>query len=168
VIKRNSSAVAEKLFGGGRNNVVLCLTTVPSRQRQVEVRSHNFLASGLNSGECSEVPAALLMGKKNPPSPGTHWVGGWVGHTASLYITAKRGNATSARDGTLVQSISNTFIFRTLYTNTNHKQFAWYLQCQISYLLSTSCLVHHCDMKCAVTQEHKLHLSLTFRIMQAE
>jgi hypothetical protein len=48
----------------------------------VEVKFHEFLTSALEKGEWS----ASLPGER---APGTHCIGGWVGHIANLDIAEK-------------------------------------------------------------------------------
>jgi hypothetical protein len=50
--------------------------------------SKNIVTSALDGGACSASrPGRFTRGER---APGTHWIGGWVDHRASLDATEKR------------------------------------------------------------------------------
>jgi hypothetical protein len=54
----------------------------------VDVQSHIFLTLALTGGEWSAShPCRFNPGER---APGTHWIGGWVGHRAGLNNVEKR------------------------------------------------------------------------------
>jgi hypothetical protein len=58
----------------------------------VEEKHHTFLTSALDGGEWSATRHSRFTPRGKSLPPGIHWMGGWVGSTASLDAVEKRKN----------------------------------------------------------------------------
>jgi len=69
----------------------VCFHLAPRREDNggMEVQLHAFLTSALDSGEWSASRAGYFT-PAPVRSPGTHWIGGWVGLRTILDAVAKR------------------------------------------------------------------------------
>jgi hypothetical protein len=87
----------------------------------VEVLPHAFFdfSTSLEVSGQRHAPAALPPGKE---TPGTHWIGGWVGHRAVLDAMVKRKIPSSRRE-----SNPKTPIFQPVYSGELLRFLTWFM-----------------------------------------
>jgi hypothetical protein len=79
-------------------NLSLCLTKYHDMKtyKRVEVQLHAFLISALDGGKWSATRSDRFTAGER--TPGTHWIGGWVGPRAGLEAVEKRKNLSPCRE----------------------------------------------------------------------
>jgi hypothetical protein len=82
---------------------------------------YSFLTSALDRGEWSASRPGRAFPPGNPPPPGTHWIGGWVGLTAGL--------DTEAPCYSLSPDILNILFSDTLNLCCSHKCYITFRNC---------------------------------------